>query len=351
MIYDYLIIGQGLSGSVLAYLLHKAKKSVLVIGNDFSKSPSAISSGIFNPITGRNLVKTWMAEELLACADAFYPALEQDLGISVYSKSSMIRTIRSAREMNDYSVRSGQAEYQGILGETLIELDPKKYGEMEGAYEIGQVRQLDIKTLCLSIHQYLKDNHAINELQFNHNELCIDETTVSFGNIHAANIIFCEGALVQENPYFSHLPFIIAKGELIHIQTEELDQDFLLNSHKVLMPLGQDKYWYGGTFSWDKDKAPITEHGRAELELELKETIKTPYKVLQHLGADRPTIKDRRPVMGAHQKHKNMYIFNGMGTKATSLIPYFGKEFIEHLLMSKPIMKEVDVVRFYSSTT
>ncbi len=346
MIHDFLIIGQGLSGSVLAYLLHKAKKSVLVIGNDFSKSPSAISSGIFNPITGRNLVKTWMAEELRESADAFYPELERELEISVYTKPSMIRTIRSAREMNDYSVRSGQEEYIGILGEHLIELDSNKYGDMEGAYEIGHVRRLDIKSLCEALHRFLRAEHALVEERFQHDEMVIEEGIIAYRDIKARNIIFCEGASVQQNPYFSNLPFIIAKGELINIQSDTLQQDFLLNSHKVLMPLGGNRYWYGGTFSWDKEKPATTESGRAELETELNETIKTPYSVLEHLGADRPTIKDRRPVMGAHPQYSNMFVFNGMGTKATSLIPYFCSEFVEHLLASKPIMKEVDIKRF-----
>jgi glycine/D-amino acid oxidase-like deaminating enzyme len=41
-----------------------------------------------------------------------------------------------------------------------------------------------------------------------------------------------------------------------------------------------------------------------------------------------------------------MAILNGMGSKGTSLAPYFGKQLAEHLVANSPILPEADVNRF-----
>lgn len=55
--FDYLIIGQGLAGSILGYTLLERGKKVLVLDEPKFQNCSKIAAGICNPITGRNLVK------------------------------------------------------------------------------------------------------------------------------------------------------------------------------------------------------------------------------------------------------------------------------------------------------
>ena len=62
---DYLIIGQGISGTFLSYYLQRENKSFLVIDNNFKSAPSRIAAGIINPVTGRRMVTVWMADEVL----------------------------------------------------------------------------------------------------------------------------------------------------------------------------------------------------------------------------------------------------------------------------------------------
>ncbi|HNC64044.1 MAG TPA: FAD-dependent oxidoreductase, partial [Chitinophagales bacterium] len=73
---------------------------------------------------------------------------------------------------------------------------------------------------------------------------------------------------------------------------------------------------------------------------------KCKYEVIDEKAGIRPTIKDRRPVLGAHPEHKNMYVYNGMGTKGISLAPYFSNELILHITENKEIDKEIGIQRF-----
>ena len=58
---DYIIVGQGIAGSVLAWFLHKAGKNVKIIDDAASSAAWRVSLGVCNPITGKNFVTTWKA--------------------------------------------------------------------------------------------------------------------------------------------------------------------------------------------------------------------------------------------------------------------------------------------------
>src|SRR5688572_26652975 len=70
--YDHIIIGQGICGTFLSYYLLKLGKKVLVIDEVNALSASRVASGVINPVTGRSVVTTWMAETLLPFAEKAY---------------------------------------------------------------------------------------------------------------------------------------------------------------------------------------------------------------------------------------------------------------------------------------
>jgi glycine/D-amino acid oxidase-like deaminating enzyme len=61
---DYVIVGQGLAGSLIGFLLLKKGKKIGIVDNNFSTSSSMAAAGIINPITGRHFVKSWKTDEL-----------------------------------------------------------------------------------------------------------------------------------------------------------------------------------------------------------------------------------------------------------------------------------------------
>ena len=66
---DYLIVGQGLAGSALAWELMQRGRSVVVYDERVRNRASAFAAGIFNPITGKYMTKAWLA-------DTIFPFLE-----------------------------------------------------------------------------------------------------------------------------------------------------------------------------------------------------------------------------------------------------------------------------------
>jgi glycine/D-amino acid oxidase-like deaminating enzyme len=68
--------------------------------------------------------------------------------------------------------------------------------------------------------------------------------------------------------------------------------------------------------------------------------------VTEHLSGIRPTIDDRRPLIGPYPGREGKYLFNGMGTKGTSLAPYWADHLVSHLVDNTPILKIVNPERY-----
>jgi glycine/D-amino acid oxidase-like deaminating enzyme len=62
----------------------------------------------------------------------------------------------------------------------------------------------------------------------------------------------------------------------------------------------------------------------------------------------RPTVDDRRPVIGAYPGHQGQYIFNGMGTKGTSLAPFWAEQLIAHIVENAPLPAQISPARYIS---
>jgi glycine/D-amino acid oxidase-like deaminating enzyme len=170
---------------------------------------------------------------------------------------------------------------------------------------------------------------------------------VSYKDLRAHSIIFCEGAAAGQNPYFKNLPFVPAKGECLILHIPDFYSDKIINGEVFIMPWNKpDEYYCGSTHDWYFDDALPSEKGRRELLGGLQVILKSRYKILEHHAAIRPTVKDRRPFIGFTKLNSRVGIFNGMGTKGISLTPYFARHFVGHLTTGEPLMNEVDINRF-----
>ena len=73
---DFLIIGQGLAGSLLAWELIKRKQQVIIVDNG-EINASQVAAGLINPVTGMRFVKSFDVDLLLPFAKNSYQQLTQ----------------------------------------------------------------------------------------------------------------------------------------------------------------------------------------------------------------------------------------------------------------------------------
>ena len=319
-----------------------------MIDNYNPSSASKIASGISNPITGRRFVKTWLADDILPFAERTYRELEQLFIQSFFHPLSIVRLFDSIKAQNDWSARCASMEYATYLkNEEVIHFDPEKVKNDFGGFEINGGSKLEIEKFLSLYRSYLKQENILLEETFSLDELKTENDFVSFKDIRAKRIIFCEGASAINNPYFKFLPFQLAKGECLIVNIPDFYPDRMINGEVFIMPTSKkDEYYIGSTHDWSFDDDKPSELGKNELLGNLSSILKSKFEVVEHKAAIRPTVKDRRPFIGFHPEYSNIGIFNGMGTKGISLAPFFANHFVENLLHQKPLMKEVDIKRF-----
>ena len=138
-----------------------------------------------------------------------------------------------------------------------------------------------------------------------------------------------------------------AKGELLTIHAPDLNVDFLIKAAVFVLPLGNDLYKVGATFNW-KDKTSLTtEEGKKELLEKLETFIKCPYTIVSQSAGIRPTVKDRRPLLGIHPNYKQLVLLNGLGTRGVMIAPTAARDLYKYLIEGIPLDKEVDIARYF----
>src|ERR1043166_3944847 len=107
---DYLIIGQGLCGTWLSWCLTKENRSFIVIDKNDPITPSKVSAGIINPVTGRRMVKVWRAEQILSFAHEAYNEIGSLLGIHAISQKNIIDFFPNAHQRQVFLERIEEGE-------------------------------------------------------------------------------------------------------------------------------------------------------------------------------------------------------------------------------------------------
>lgn len=320
MTVDYIVVGLGLAGIAFTKKLEDNNKSFLVF-EDHSQNSSIVAGGMYNPVILKRFTPVWNAISQLEIALPFYEELSKKFNSKYDYKVDIYRVFKSVEEQNDWFVASDKP----LLAKYMVpQISNQKYDGIKADYGFGKLihtGRVDTKSLLKNYHQYLLKKDLIKNESFNYEALILNQDTIEYQGIHASKIVFCEGFGLQKNPFFNYLPMQEAKGELLIIHAPLLNVDFLIKAAVFVLPLGENLYKVGATFNWkDKTKFP-SEEGKQELIEKLDSFITVPYTIVEHIAGIRPTVKDRRPLVGKHPKYQNMAILNGLGTRGVMIAP------------------------------
>lgn len=342
---DFLIVGSGLAGISFAEFALRSNKSLLVL-DDNSQNSSKIAGGLYNPVILKRFSEVWEAQEQLVLMKEFYTPLEEKLKCKVDFKSPILRKFFSVEEQNNWFAASDKVALAPFLSTQLIS---KKYPGIDSPYGYGEVLHtgyVDTALLLNKYREYLKENNLFREEAFEYDALQIAPSCISYKDIQCKHIIFAEGFGMHANPYFNYLPLDGTKGELLIIKASELDLDVIVNTSVFILPLGNDLFKVGATYNW-KDKTDLpTAEGKRELVERIKEIITCDFEIVEHFAGVRPTVKDRRPLVGTHQKYKSIHILNGLGTRGVMLGPAMAKALLDHIEHQIPLSAAIDISRF-----
>lgn len=341
---DYLIVGSGLAGISFAEQALRNQKAIFVIDSNLQNS-SKIAGGLYNPVILKRFSKIKDAQSQLHLMNEFYQIIESKLNIRFDFKVPILRKFFSIEEQNNWFIASDKEGLSPFLSTNLIK---KKYKGIDSPYDYGEVLQtgyVDVALLLEKYREYLFKNELFSDEVFDYTLLESHSNFVQYKDIEAKHIIFAEGFGMHSNPYFNHLPLDGTKGELFIIKAPALDLDVIVNTSVFILPLGNDLFKVGATYNWiDKTSTP-TEEGKQELIDRIKEILICDFEIIQHLAGVRPTVKDRKPLIGRHPMHSQLYVLNGLGTRGVLLAPAMAKALFEYIEYEIPLDSSIDIKR------
>jgi glycine/D-amino acid oxidase-like deaminating enzyme len=343
---DYLIVGQGIAGSLLAWFLHQEGKTFVVVDNGAPDVASKVAAGIINPVTGRRYHTTWKADELHPFALKTYSELGEHFNTQYIFRKDIIEFFPTpqARDIFVERIQDGNTYMDAYPDQNRFN---SQISYDFGCGRIGPAYVTSVGLLIADMRRWLLHRGALMEAEFRQDELLVETDSIRYGDVAARRIIFCDGAAGAQNRWFRLLPWALNKGEALIIECRELDDAHLLKKGFLLAPLGvQHTFWAGSSYAWEGLEDGPTEAFHKRTTAALDGLLKLPYQVLAHKAAVRPATVERRPFVGIHPHQPRICILNGMGTKGTSLSPYFARQLVHHLEHRAPITPEADVARF-----
>lgn len=342
---DYLIVGAGIAGVSFAELAKQQGNSVRVIEN-YSTNSSRIAGGLYNPVILKRFSEVWKAKEQLDFSLPFLQNIEGKLNSNFVFELPILRKFASIEEQNNWFQASDKSNLAPFLSTEIIH---KQYQSITSNFGFGQVLHtgyVEVSILVDAYIDYLKaENSFINET-FDYHKLKIDEGFVEYQDIVYKNVIFAEGFGLKDNPFFNYLPLDGTKGELLIIKAPDLNLDVVLKSSIFILPIGNDLFKVGATYNWDDKTDLPTEEGKNELIQNLKELIDCDFEIVSHFAGVRPTVKDRRPLVGTHHLYKQLHVLNGLGTRGVMLGPWLAKSLFESIESEIALDMNLSIRRF-----
>ncbi len=350
---DYIVVGLGIAGISFCEELAKHHKNFVVFDAGETTS-TLVSAGVINPVVLKRFTPVWNAKLHVSSSLEFYKNLSEKLQVSLLDEIPMLRIFKSIEEQNNWIVASDKNELSPFLHPEIIKNENQAINAPFGYGKVMHTGTINTTLLISAYKEYLQRENILIEEVFDYKKLQEINNEMIYQDIVSERIIFSEGASVRHNPFFPPPPtsgskhlLIPNKGEYIIVKAPELQLRAMLKSSLFIIPLGDDLYKVGATYSREDFSINTTQGAREELTSKLRKIINCNFEVVDQVAGIRPTTKDRRPFLGTLNESDKRVFFNGLGTRGITSASSLAKELYLHLENGAALHKEVNIKRYY----
>jgi glycine oxidase len=332
--FENVIVGQGLAGSAMAWTLHWAGQSVLLLDRAEQNTASRVAAGLITPATGKRLVVSAKYREQFTAAKNFYRRVEQETARTFFSEVEMLRLFEDEAGRAEFMNRSDHEKWAQV-SEWAGVLQAGK--AVHKGIRMQQAGRLDIKSYLSATRRFFEERGCYRETEFTAGECEQEEdkadhstgiTLVTQAAV-ANRLIMCTGAATTS--FFPEVPNNPARGDILNVRIPGYERREVVHRSIWIAAEGDGTQTVGSTYDWNYLSSEPTEKGRKEILGKLSRVIEGPVEVLDQVAAVRPTMKDYEPVLGRHTKWQNVFVLNGFGSKGTLLAPSMAEKLLESM--------------------
>lgn len=339
-----LIVGGGLAGSTLAHRFLEKGIQITIVDKGENHA-TAIAAGMVNPMVFRRMNKSWRLDEYIFESQNFYLSLEEKLNCKLYHPIIIRRMFSSEQERESWENRQDKPEFHNFL-EVISESD-RQFNKAKNEFGSGRLKNsywIEAKTYYKANLSYFENHATLLKESFSLADFIPEEAT--YKGVKYDHVVFCCGYLNKYVPFFQDALIQQTKGQTLTISSNEILNDESLNRKCFVLPIGENLFRVGATYEWDDESLEITEASKKLLLENLQVIGDFKIKILEQIAGVRPTVLDRRPIMGQHSTYSKLFIFNGLGTKGYLMAPTLSREMCDFILHGKALDKEVSIERF-----
>ncbi len=344
--YDYFVIGLGIAGIALCETLEAEGRDFLVFDAGSEKAATAVAGGIYNPVVLKRFKMAWKADEQLPMAQAFYPKLAEKLGVAFHEAATVVRRLGSAEEANDWFQAADKPGLREFLDPRLLRNENPGIHAAHGFGRVQGAGKVNTTVLLEAYRNHLEERGRLVTGHFDPASMALLPGQVSYQDKKARRVVFCSGIALGDNPYFKYLPLRGNKGEYLKVRIPGLREEKVIKAGVFLIPEGGDLYTVGATYSRGPLSREPTEEAREYLLAKLRSVVSLPVEVIDQTAGIRPTVPDRRPLLGQHPAQTGLYLLNGFGSRGLMIAPWAARQLVRFMEYGEPLPDDVDLQRF-----
>lgn len=314
----WVIVGQGLAGTCLAWVLWQRGVAFTLIDRARGGS-SRVAAGMINPITGKNFEPSWRIAEFLPDALRFFSEVEEKIGRQLWFPFPVVRLAETEKEWGKILAKISNPEVQTWIGGEV----PAPLG-WAGAMEVRGGGRLDVLAFLEGSREFFQSEgyYQVGEIANS-----------------TPHIIWCEGAVgLIAGKYGPHR---CAKGEILTVRAEAWDESQIrVGAGGWLVPIGNGCFKAGSTYEWNELDEVATERGRGRVEEILKKLGGEGFQVIAHDAGVRPILRRSQPLIGPLDG--GGWMFNALGSKGSLYAPGMARRLADWILDGVPPEPEVD---------
>jgi len=338
---DYIIVGDGFAALFFAHQLIKNKCS-FVMFSDQKVGASKISAGMVNPVVLKKFTTFDNALEQINVLEQIFKEMSAYLKRPVIVEEHVYRIFHDDKEKETWTKKCKEENLSAFLDPEFTEF--KGIQNPSGCGRIKHSFRVNVPVFFEEMVQFLKETNSYVEEVFDHSLIQLEDNT--YKEFEFSKIVFAEGIGVKENPFFNTIPIQVNKGHHLSVPIKDLSLQGIVKKKHFLFSLENDLFYYGGTYDRDNESLQVDERAADQLERGLREIIEQEHSIHEVRYAFRPTVSDRRPILGNHSVHSNFYVFNGLGTRGLLNGSFFAEHLFNYCHLEIPLPEEVSISRF-----
>src|SRR5688500_14673020 len=156
-------------------------KKVVMIDRKHENTATNVAAGLFNPITGRNMTKTWLADLLFPYLHEFYSRAEQLTSSTFFNPMHLYRPFVSIEEQNEWMGKSTDDSLSRYI--ETVHTSPIESSQVRnefGGLLLKQCGYLNTISFRQAIREYIKMNAVLLDENFNEDQLVLESDTVQY---------------------------------------------------------------------------------------------------------------------------------------------------------------------------